>query len=191
MRPHPDPISPPGLLETCRRPPSSPAGGQVRRHFQELLSGSSLRAYTSADLVGVELGGVPKNVYAVAAGLSDGLGFGDSSKASLIVHSLHELVKVATALGADSATINGLAGAGDLTATSFTRLSPNRMAGEATGRGRGLLSFKPASVASLRDSQRSRLLQKSLNRVTLACLSFVSCTGSSPGASRLWLVSSV
>jgi len=110
-------------------------GPGTRRHFQELLSGGSLKAYTSADLVGVELGGALKNVYAVAAGLSDGLGFGDSSKASLIVRSLHELVKVATALGADPATINGLAGAGDLVATSFSRLSRNRMAGEAIGRG--------------------------------------------------------
>lgn len=110
-------------------------GPATRRHFQDLLSGGSLRAYTSADLVGVELGGALKNVYAIAAGLSDGLGFGDSSKASLIVRSLHELVKVATALGADPATINGLAGAGDLIATSFSRLSRNRMAGEAIGRG--------------------------------------------------------
>jgi glycerol-3-phosphate dehydrogenase (NAD(P)+) len=67
--------------------------------------------------------------------LSDGLGFGDSSKASLIVHSLHELVRVAMALGADPATINGLAGAGNLIATSFSKLSRNRMAGEAIGRG--------------------------------------------------------
>jgi glycerol-3-phosphate dehydrogenase (NAD(P)+) len=107
----------------------------TRRYFQELLSGGSLRAYTSADLVGVELGGALKNVYAVAAGVSDGLGFGDSSKATLIVRSLHELVKVATELGADPATINGLAGAGDLIATSFSRLSRNRMAGEVIGRG--------------------------------------------------------
>ena len=100
----------------------------------------------------MELGGASKNVYAVAAGLSDGLGFGDSSKASLIVRSLHELVKVATALGADPATINGLAGAGNRIAASFSRLSRNRTAGEAIGRGRRLLSFKPASVASLRNS---------------------------------------
>ncbi|MHB8106792.1 MAG: NAD(P)H-dependent glycerol-3-phosphate dehydrogenase [Candidatus Cryosericum sp.] len=119
----------------------------TRRYFQELLSGASLRPYTSADLVGVELGGALKNVYAVAAGVSDGLGFGDSSKATLIVRSLHELVKVATELGADPATINGLAGAGDLIATSFSRLSRNRMAGEAIGRG------TPAS--ELQTSQRT------------------------------------
>jgi len=119
----------------------------MRRHFQELLSGGSLRAYTSTDLAGVELGGALKNVYAVAAGVSDGLGFGDSSKASLIVRSLHELVKVATVLGADPVTIYGLAGAGDLIATSFSRLSRNRMAGEAIGRG------TPAS--ELQNGQRS------------------------------------
>ena len=122
-------------------------GPAARRHFQELLSGGSVRAYTSADLVGVELGGALKNVYAVAAGLSDGLGFGDSSKASLIVRSLHELVKIATALGADPVTINGLAGAGDLIATSFSRLSRNRMAGEAIGRG--------ASASELQTGQRT------------------------------------
>jgi len=119
----------------------------TRRHFQELLSGGSVRAYTSADLVGVELGGALKNVYALAAGVSDGLGFGDSTKASLIVRSLHELAKVATELGADPATMNGLAGAGDLIATSFSRLSRNRMAGEAIGRG--------ASASELQAGQRT------------------------------------
>ncbi|MHB8071727.1 MAG: NAD(P)H-dependent glycerol-3-phosphate dehydrogenase [Candidatus Cryosericum sp.] len=110
-------------------------GPWARRYFQELMSSVTLRAYTSADLVGVELGGALKNVYALAAGISDGLGFGDSSKASLIVRSLHELVGVGDAFGADPLTINGLAGAGDLIATSFSRLSRNRMAGEAIGRG--------------------------------------------------------
>ncbi len=110
-------------------------GPWARRYFQELLSSVSLRAYTSADLVGVELGGALKNVYALAAGISDGLGFGDSSKASLIVRSLHELAGVGHAFGADPSSINGLAGAGDLIATSFSRLSRNRMAGEAIGRG--------------------------------------------------------
>ena len=107
----------------------------TRHRFQELLSGSPLRVYTSTDLIGVELGGALKNVYALAAGISDGLGFGDSSKASLIVRSLHELSKVTTAFGADRLTVNGLAGAGDLIATSFSRLSRNRMAGEAIGKG--------------------------------------------------------
>ncbi len=119
----------------------------MRRYFQELLSGGSLRAYTSTDLAGVELGGALKNIYAVAAGVCDGLGFGDSSKASLIVRSLHELVKVATVLGANPVTIYGLAGAGDLIATSFSRLSRNRMAGEAIGRG--------APASELQNGQRS------------------------------------
>lgn len=122
-------------------------GPSTCRHFQELLSGGSLRVYTSPDLVGVELGGALKNVYAVAAGVSDGLGFGDSSKASLIVRGLHELTKVATVLGADPTTINGLAGAGDLIATSFSKLSRNRMAGEAIGRG--------ASASTLQTGQRT------------------------------------
>ncbi len=111
-------------------------GPATRLFFQELLSRDYLRIYTNADLVGVELGGALKNVYAVAAGVSDGLGFGDSSKASLIVRSLHELAKIAKALGADSATIGGLAGSGDLIATSFSKFSRNRMAGEEIGKGR-------------------------------------------------------
>lgn len=110
-------------------------GPGPRCYFQELLSGGSLRAYTCADLVGVELGGALKNVYAIAAGVSDGLGFGDSSKASLIVRGLHELTRVAAKFGADPTTINGLAGTGDLIATSFSKLSRNRMAGEFIGRG--------------------------------------------------------
>lgn len=110
-------------------------GPWVRRYFQGVLSSATLRAYTSADLVGVELGGALKNVYAIGAGISDGLGFGDSSKASLIIRSLHELAGVGRTFGADPLTINGLAGAGDLIATSFSTLSRNRMAGEAIGRG--------------------------------------------------------
>jgi glycerol-3-phosphate dehydrogenase (NAD(P)+) len=122
-------------------------GPSIRRYFQGLLASGSLRAYTSGDLVGVELGGAVKNVYALAAGISDGLGFGDSTKASLIVRSLHELAGVGRLLGADPSTINGLAGAGDLIATSFSRLSRNRMAGEAIGRG--------MSPSGLQSSQRA------------------------------------
>jgi glycerol-3-phosphate dehydrogenase (NAD(P)+) len=122
-------------------------GPWMRRYFQGRLSSASLRVYTSADLVGVEFGGALKNVYALAAGISDGLGFGDSSKASLIVRSLHELAGVGHALGADPLTINGLAGAGDLIATSFSRLSRNRMAGEAIGRGTVPSDIQPGQRA--------------------------------------------
>lgn len=115
----------------------------ISAYFQQLVSGETLRAYTSSDLAGVELGGAVKNVYALAAGISDGLGFGDSTKASLIMRSLHELTGVGQALGADPLTLNGLAGAGDLIATSFSKLSRNRQAGEAIGRG-----MVPAEIQS-------------------------------------------
>ena len=95
----------------------------------------ALRVYTSPDETGVELGGVLKNVMALAAGLGDGLGLGDNAKAALITRGLREMRRYLLALGAHEDTVFGLSGLGDLVATATSRHSRNRAAGEAIARG--------------------------------------------------------
>lgn len=102
---------------------------------QEALMSPALRVYTSTDVVGVELGGVLKNVMALAAGLCDGLHLGDNAKASLITRGLLEMNRYLQALGAQQDTVYGLSGLGDLVATATSRHSRNRAAGEAIARG--------------------------------------------------------
>jgi glycerol-3-phosphate dehydrogenase (NAD(P)+) len=93
------------------------------------------RPYTQTDVVGVELGGAVKNVIALAVGIAEGLGFGDNTKASLITRGLAETTRLGLALGADPATMAGLAGLGDLVATCASPLSRNRTFGVEMGRG--------------------------------------------------------
>ncbi len=96
----------------------------------ELLGSDRFRVYTNPDLVGVELAGALKNVIALAAGMVDGLGLGDSGKAAIITRGLAEMTRLGVAAGADPRTFAGLAGVGDLIATCMSRLSRNRRAGE-------------------------------------------------------------
>jgi glycerol-3-phosphate dehydrogenase (NAD(P)+) len=96
------------------------------------------RVYTSPDLVGVELGGALKNIIAVAAGLCDGLGLGDNSKAALITRGLAEMARLGVALGAQRETFAGLSGLGDLVVTCTSRHSRNRSVGERLGKGEKL-----------------------------------------------------
>jgi glycerol-3-phosphate dehydrogenase (NAD(P)+) len=93
------------------------------------------RPYTNPDLIGVELGGAVKNVIALAAGIAEGLGFGDNTRASLITRGLAETARLGLALGAELTTFAGLAGLGDLVATCSSPLSRNRTFGEKLGRG--------------------------------------------------------
>jgi glycerol-3-phosphate dehydrogenase (NAD(P)+) len=102
---------------------------------QAALSGPTLRVYTSADVAGVELGGALKNVYAIAAGCSDGLKLGDNTKAALLTRALAEMVRVGVALGAKAETFYGLGGFGDLVATSTGAWSRNRTFGQRLGEG--------------------------------------------------------
>ncbi|HEY0791982.1 MAG TPA: NAD(P)H-dependent glycerol-3-phosphate dehydrogenase [Chthoniobacterales bacterium] len=106
--------------------------------LQQLLSTPHFRIYTSTDLPGVEVGGALKNVFALAAGMSDGLGFGDNSKAALTTRALAEMVRLGTVLGGRRDTFYGLSGAGDLMVTAFSRHSRNRRVGERLGRGERL-----------------------------------------------------
>jgi glycerol-3-phosphate dehydrogenase (NAD(P)+) len=101
--------------------------------------------YSSTDPLGVELGGILKNVIAIAAGVSDSLGYGPSARAALITRGLVEMTSVATALGADSKTLFGLSGLGDLLMTATEDQSRNRMVGLKLGKGATL----PDVIASL------------------------------------------
>ncbi|HWY77246.1 MAG TPA: NAD(P)H-dependent glycerol-3-phosphate dehydrogenase [Verrucomicrobiae bacterium] len=105
---------------------------------QELFHRPEFRVYTSPDLLGVELGGALKNVIAIAAGVCDGLGFGDNSKAALITRAMAEVRRLGVACGAQAETFTGLSGLGDLTVTCFSKLSRNRGFGERLGRGEKL-----------------------------------------------------
>jgi glycerol-3-phosphate dehydrogenase (NAD(P)+) len=102
------------------------------------LHASNFRAYTSTDIVGVEVGGAVKNVLAVGAGLSDGLGFGANTRIALITRGLSEVVRLGVALGAQAETFMGLAGLGDLVLTSTDNQSRNRRFGLALAAGRSV-----------------------------------------------------
>ncbi|MEN6580950.1 MAG: NAD(P)H-dependent glycerol-3-phosphate dehydrogenase [Armatimonadota bacterium] len=112
---------------------------------QELFSSPSLRVYRNPDIAGVELGGAIKNVFAIGAGISDGLGYGDNTKATMVTRGLMEMTRLGTVLGADSRTFTGLSGFGDLMATCASRLSRNLRLGLMLGQGNSLA----ASLKSL------------------------------------------
>lgn len=105
---------------------------------QQLFHRPVFRVYTSTDVIGVELGGALKNVIAIAAGVCDGLGFGDNSKAALITRAMAEVRRLGVSCGAQAETFAGLSGLGDLTATCFSKLSRNRGFGERLGKGENL-----------------------------------------------------
>lgn len=100
-----------------------------------MTASSYFRPYRNTDVTGVEIGGVVKNIIALAVGLTDGQGYGDNSKASIITRGLTETTRLATTLGANPVTLAGLAGLGDLVATCASPLSRNRTAGKLYGEG--------------------------------------------------------
>jgi len=136
-------VSGPNLAkEVVKRMPSASvvacADEKTADHLQELFMAPFFRVYTNDDVIGCELCGAFKNVIAIAAGIADGMGFGDNSRASLITRGLAEMARLGTKLGAHSLTFAGLAGMGDLVATCISRLSRNRTVGEQLGQGRKL-----------------------------------------------------
>jgi glycerol-3-phosphate dehydrogenase (NAD(P)+) len=106
--------------------------------LQGVLGSPRFRIYTSRDVVSVELGGALKNVFAIAAGISDGLGLGDNSKAALVTRSLAELVRLGVAMGGTANGFYGLSGAGDLVLTCYSERSRNHAVGKRLGRGESL-----------------------------------------------------
>lgn len=106
--------------------------------LQQYLGSARFRIYSSDETTGIELGGALKNVFAIAAGISDGFGLGDNSKAALVTRALAELLRLGTAMGGNPRTFYGLSGAGDLIATCFSQLSRNRRVGEQLGKGQSV-----------------------------------------------------
>jgi glycerol-3-phosphate dehydrogenase (NAD(P)+) len=110
----------------------------VATELQALFMSGSFRVYTNPDVVGCELAGALKNVIAIAAGISSGLGYGDNTQAGLITRGLAEITRLGVARGGEPLTFAGLAGLGDLVATCVSRHSRNRTVGVELGRGRAL-----------------------------------------------------
>ncbi len=104
--------------------------------IQDLLNSENFRVYTSQDVVGVELGGALKNVIAIAAGISDGMGFGANTKAAILTRGLAEISRLGVKTGAMKETFSGLSGIGDLATTCMSSQSRNRWFGQEIGRGR-------------------------------------------------------
>jgi glycerol-3-phosphate dehydrogenase (NAD(P)+) len=136
-------VSGPNFARECaRRLPGGTVAAGVERRVTERVQGmchtSYFRVYTNPDVVGVELGGAVKNAIAIAAGMADGMGFGDNAKATLVTRGLAEMARLGVALGGNALTFSGLAGVGDLVATCMSRQSRNRHVGEQLARGRSL-----------------------------------------------------
>ncbi len=110
----------------------------VAKRVQDIFMTDRLRVYTNTDVIGVELGGSLKNIVAIAAGISDGLGFGTNAKAALLTRGMAEMVRLGIAMGAKRETFYGLSGLGDLTTTCISPYSRNRWLGEQIGRGKRL-----------------------------------------------------
>ncbi|MGN0163393.1 MAG: NAD(P)H-dependent glycerol-3-phosphate dehydrogenase [Candidatus Ornithomonoglobus sp.] len=106
--------------------------------LQDVFMTDTFRVYTSNDVIGVELGGALKNIIALCAGISDGLGYGDNTKAALITRGCAEITRLGVAMGAKAATFSGLSGLGDLIVTGTSKLSRNHTAGELLGQGMSL-----------------------------------------------------
>lgn len=122
--------------------------------IQRLFQNEHFRLYTQSDLVGTELGGALKNVIALAAGISDGLGLGTNARAALMTRGLAEIGRLAERLGGEGATLAGLAGVGDLVLTCTGDLSRNRQVGLAVGRGEKLHDVL-AGMASVAEGVRT------------------------------------
>ncbi len=133
-------VSGPNLAReiAARQPTATVVAGsdrEVAERVAQACSAAYFRPYTQTDVVGVELGGAAKNVIALAVGIAEGLRYGDNTKASIITRGLAETTRLGLALGAEPATMAGLAGLGDLVATCASPLSRNRTVGEHLGRG--------------------------------------------------------
>lgn len=114
---------------------------KMRVQVQTQISGPTLRVYTSNDIIGAEIGGCLKNIYAIAAGICDGLKLGDNTKAAMLTRALAEMVRVGAGLGAQAETFYGLSGFGDLVATCHGAWSRNRQFGEQLGQGASIESL--------------------------------------------------
>jgi glycerol-3-phosphate dehydrogenase (NAD(P)+) len=132
-------------------------------HLQEIFNAGHFRVYTSADVIGVELGGALKNVIAIASGISDGLGLGHNARAALITRGLAEIVRLGRAMGADERTFSGLSGLGDLVLTCTGPLSRNYTVGINLGMGMTLSNIL-ASTKSVAEGVATSLSAHELSK---------------------------
>ncbi len=133
-------LSGPSHAEEVARgvPTAVTIAGERAQQMQQAFMGKTFRVYTSDDPLGVEIGGTLKNIIAVAAGILDGIGLGDNSKAALMTRGLAEISRLGVCLGAKPETFSGLSGIGDLIVTCASRHSRNRSVGERLGQGESL-----------------------------------------------------
>ncbi|MBE9513169.1 MAG: NAD(P)-dependent glycerol-3-phosphate dehydrogenase [Chloroflexi bacterium] len=135
----------------------------VAQKAQRLLSTAKFCVYTNTDVIGVELGGVLKNIVALGAGMVDGLGFGDNTKAALITRGLIEVAALGVALGANPLTFTGLAGLGDAVATCASPLSRNHYVGVELAKGRSLEEIT-ASMTGIAEGVNTTIAARNLAR---------------------------
>jgi len=128
--------------EVVRKLPTTLVAGCVDKNtstlIQELMSSEYLRIYRNDDILGVEIGGSLKNIMAIAAGVCDGIGYGDNSKAAILTRGMNEMTKLGLKMGANKSTFSGLSGIGDLLVTALSNHSRNRFVGEKIGKGESL-----------------------------------------------------
>ena len=111
---------------------------ELAKEIQNIFMTKRFRVYTNPDVIGVEMGSSLKNVIAIAAGICDGLGFGDNSKAALLTRGLSEIIRLGVAMGGQRNTFSGLTGLGDLITTCFSPFGRNRFVGEQIAKGKKL-----------------------------------------------------
>ncbi|MBU0581001.1 MAG: NAD(P)-dependent glycerol-3-phosphate dehydrogenase [Candidatus Margulisbacteria bacterium] len=138
------------------------AGKNIKQaeKVQNIFSSKIFRVYTSTDIVGVELGGTLKNVIAIAAGIADGLKFGNNSKAALMVRGAAEIVRLSIALGSQPITLMGLSGMGDLIATCTSNYSRNHQVGEKLAKGKSLKQILKSMKAVAEGIKTSKAVYK-------------------------------
>jgi len=136
--------------------------------LQNILGSSRFRIYTSQDVVSIELGGALKNVFAVASGISDGLGLGDNAKAALVTRSLTELVRLGVAMGGNANGFYGLSGAGDLILTCYSERSRNHTVGKRLGRGEPVAQITASMKAVAEGIPTARSALECARRLNIA-----------------------
>lgn len=140
---------------------------ELSQQLQECFSNSYFRVYRHSDRTGVELGGTLKNIFAIGAGIVDGLELGDNAKAAYLTRGLHELVRIGTALGGDTQTFYGLAGLGDLMATTSSPLSRNHRLGMALAKGQSLKNFTDSTKMVVEGVEAAKIANEWGKKLTL------------------------
>jgi glycerol-3-phosphate dehydrogenase (NAD(P)+) len=163
------------------------ADGELTAWAQRCFSTDRFRVYTNPDLVGVELAGALKNVIGIAAGIGDGLGFGDNAKSALVTRGVVEMTRFGMALGAEHDTFHGLAGVGDLITTCFSPHGRNRRVGDRLGKGetlQGILASSPAVAEGVTTARsvHERTRQLGLDTPITAVVYRILYEGVSPAA---------